>query len=56
MTHPIIKSKFLRKYYAAELWRARVYRQAGKEYFQILRFGIETGILAIQKGFMEAAL
>lgn len=56
MTHPVIRSKFLRKYYARELWQARIYRRLGKEYFLTLRFGIETGVLAIQKGFMEAAL
>ncbi len=56
MTHPIIKSKFLRKYYAQELWRARVYRQLGKEFFSTLCLGIETGVLAIQKGFLETAL
>ena len=53
MTHRHIKSKFLRRIYASELWQARQMRPAGQEYFSALRVGIESGIWAVQKAMIE---
>ena len=48
MTHKLIKSKFLRKAMARELWLSRKARVMGREYYAGLRFGIESGFWAIQ--------
>lgn len=50
MTHKHITSKFLRSHYAAELWQARILRAMySTAEWQALRFGMESGIWAIQK-------
>lgn len=49
MTHRMIKSKFLRKAMARELWACRNARGMGREFFAGIRFGIESGFWAIQR-------
>ena len=50
MTNKLIKSKWLRSLYAQELWQARIIRKSfGEDYWAGFRFGIESGIWAMQK-------
>ncbi len=49
MTHKMIKSKFLRRAMARELFAARKARGMGRDYFAGIRFGIESGFWAIQR-------
>jgi len=49
MTHKMIKSKFLRRAMARELFAARKARGMGHDYFAGIRFGIESGFWAIQR-------
>ena len=55
-THNLIKSKFLRRAMAAELWQSRQARGMGIEWFSGVRFGIESGVWAIQKELMRDVL
>lgn len=49
MTHKIIKSHFLRRAMARELWAARKARTINVEFWRGLRFGIESGFWAMQR-------
>ena len=49
MTHKMIKSTFLRRAMARELFAARKARGMGRDYFAGIRFGIESGFWAIQR-------
>lgn len=52
-THKIITSKFLRGCFAAELWHARRgLRMMPIEERSSLRYGMESGIWAVQKGLI----
>jgi hypothetical protein len=49
MTHKLIKSKFLRRAMAKELWASRKARAMGAEFYGGLRFGIESAFWALQR-------
>jgi len=49
MTHKAIKSKFLRRAMAKELWASRAARTMGREFYAGVRFGIESGFWALQR-------
>ncbi len=50
MTHPYITSRTLRSAYASELWAMRKLKKAlPKRNFAMVRFGLESGIWAVQQ-------
>jgi len=53
MTHKLITIKILRRAFARELWQARQARILGKEAWVNIRWGIESGIWAVQKEMMQ---
>ena len=51
-THGMITLKWLRDVYASELLASRQARKMGPQYFAALRFGMESGFWAMQRGLM----
>ena len=51
-THGMITLKCLRDVYASELLASRPARKMGPQYFAALRFGMESGFWAMQRGLM----
>jgi hypothetical protein len=51
-TNKFVTSPELRRWYALELWQARVMKSSGADIYASLRFGLESGIRAVQRGLI----